>query len=330
MHDGGLSEIVEWTLSGDNPAATYLLARGFLAARYSPDDLEEMRRRTLSWEPLARILAHQREDGGFPCPENRPTERSTLMAMCIMARCGLNSGDRPVRRILDYVQANCLKKGAFSYTGGGSGVLPCYVGVFVDAVASLDGWNSPVAASSRQWLIDHQRFDHKEIRGGGARKWPFKAVDNHGGCWWSVSCFHGVVAAMRALASVPPGERSAAVADRLNCAIEYLRIHRVYKKSSGDRPLFRHLKQFFLLGGYRTHLIDVLEGVAMTDPGLVRESWVQEAVRDVDSLAVGGRIPLMKNYRSRIVDPLPLEIVGEPSRFLTCQWLAVKRRFGLV
>lgn len=102
-----------------------------------------------------------------------------------------------------------------------------------------------------------------------------------------------------------------------------------FKKSERDKPLFRHLTQFFLFGGYRSHLIDVLEAVANADPTLAETYWVRTAISVVDGQTVDGKVVLAKNYPTKLVDPLPFEPVGKPSRFLTYQWLRVKEKFGL-
>jgi hypothetical protein len=94
--------------------------------------------------------------------------------------------------------------------------------------------------------------------------------------------------------------------------------------------MFRHLLQFFLHGGYRFHLIDILEGLADYDPGLIRKDWVMEAMETVEATTSNGRITLVRNYPNPLIEPCPLEKVGQSSRFLTYQWLSVKRKFGLL
>jgi len=73
----------------------------------------------------------------------------------------------------------------------------------------------------------------------------------------------------------------------------------------------------------------MLQGIADADPGLVREPWVADAVEDMRALTVDGRVVLAKNYGRRLVDPIPLEEVGAPSRFLTYQWLRVQTAPGV-
>jgi hypothetical protein len=243
-----------------------------------------------------------------------------------MQRCGMTIADPPVRRAVAYLEENHLSKGALSYTSGGSGVLPCYLGVVTSALIKMGGADSAIAQTSLSWLVDHQRFDHKETRAGGDAVWPYQAPQNYG-CWDSVSCYHGVAGALRAFAALPPEHRSPQVQARLDQAVDYLRIHRLYRKTSTGAPLFRHMTEFFLIGDYRSHLLDLLEAVAEADPNLADEDWVADALDDVRGLTVDGRVPLVKNYGRKLAYPLPVEPVGQPSRFLTLQWLKTLRAF---
>ncbi|MCZ7583700.1 MAG: terpene cyclase/mutase family protein [Deltaproteobacteria bacterium] len=320
--------LLDWLSAAENPAVRYLSARDLGHPRRSARALAAMRRDTLNWAPLRKVLARQQDDGSFPHGQKTSTAQPTFWALLLMERCGLDLRDEPVTRAMDYLEKNHAREGALSYLGGGSGILPCYIGVVTRALIKMGGLELPLVQTSLRWLVDHQRFDHKSTRAGGAEPWPYKSVQNYG-CWQTVSCYHGVAGALRAMAAVPTNRRSPELSNRMAAAIAYLRIHRVYKTSRGTRPLFRHMTQFFILGDYRSDLVDVLEALAEADPRLIREDWVREAVDAVEKLTDGGRVPLVKNYGKKLIDPLPVERVGEPSRFLTFQWLVVKRQFGL-
>lgn len=320
--------LLDWLSSPANPPVRYLTARDLVDVAPSRKKIEDLRADIMVWEPLEEVLALQLDDGSFPYGQKTPTAQPTFWALCLMHRCGLDIGDEPVARIVEYLTENHLGMGALSYTSGGSGVLPCYLGVVTTALVGMGALQSELVQSSLQWLVDHQRFDHKETRAGGDETWPFKAPQNYG-CWDSVSCYHGVAGAFRAFAAVPAEERSAGVQKRLDEGIVYLRIHRLYKKSQRDEPVVRHLTQFFLVGDYRSDLLDMLQGVADADPAMINEGWVQEAVADMESFAPDGRVTLVKNYGRKLMDPIPFEPVGAPSRFLTLQWLRIRRALGL-
>lgn len=320
--------VLEWLSSPACPPVRYLTARDLLEPRPPPDTMQELHRQVLRWEPLQQVLALQLADGSFPYRQKTPTAQPTFWALCLMQRCGLDMADEPVARTVDYLTRNHAGKGALSYTTGGSGVLPCYVGVVTTALIKMGALAGELAQSSIRWLVDHQRFDHKATRAGGESTWPYKAPQNYG-CWESVSCFHGVAGAFRALAAIPPERRSTIVRTRLGEAIDYLRIHRLYQRSTDRRPLVRHLTQFFLAGDYRSDLLDLLQGVADADPALIQEEWVSAAVDDMAGFAPDGRVRLVKNYGRRLIDPVPLEPLGKPSRFLTYQWWRIRRAFAV-
>jgi hypothetical protein len=319
--------VLTWLSAPENPAVRYLTWRDLLEPRPSVASLRKQRRQMLRWEPLQRILGLQLADGGFPDHQQVRTARPTFWALVLMERCGLDLTDEPVARAIDCLARCHAAKGPLSYTGGGSGVLPCYAGVMSRTLIGLGAIEHDVVQDSLEWLADHQRFDHRSLRAGGEATWPYRAPSNFG-CWESVSCYHGVAGAFRAFAAVPRECRSPTVQMRLDESIAYLRAHRLYRKSSSEKPLFRHMTQPFLVGDYRSGLLDMLQGIADADPGLAGEAWVRESVETMQALTNEGRVPLVKNYGRALTDEALLEPVGGPSRFLTYQWLRVRRMLG--
>ena len=324
----GPDAVLEWLSSPTVPPVRYLVAREFGYPSNGGAHLGELHEAVLTWEPLNRILALQKPDGSFPNRTKTRTGGPTLAALILMARCGLSIADGCVQRSVNHIVRARLFQGVFTVRGRGSGVLPCYVGMLARAVFDLAGPGHPLFQDAVKWILEYQRFDHKKTRGGGAGQWPYKSGVNYGGCFSSVSCFHGVGPTLRTLSAVPPGERSDEITTALEAAIEYLRIHRVYKKSALDKPMFRYSTNLYLFGAYRSNLLDVLEGLAEARPELGSEDWVSEAVNTVRGLSEDGKLVAAESYRTELVDPLPLEEPGKPSRFLTYQWLKVRGKFA--
>lgn len=315
---GTYQPVSEWLASPEHPAARYLYARDI--ARAAPEAVERRRAAMLEWEPLRRLLDLQLPDGSFPAHEVQPTLGNTLSALRLMALCGMDVRDEPVVRALALVEERYSGAGAISYRQGGSGILPCYVGLTTRALIRMGAADSPAVQVSLDWIVRHQRYDIRGARAGGDEPWTFRAVVNYG-CWQKVSCYHGVTATLGALSAVPTALRTPGQRERLGEAVEYLRAHRVYKRTTLDEPIFRSSTQFSLFHSYRPHLLDVLEWLIDADPALGSEPWVKEAMADVEAIADGGRIPLVTNGTTHLIDPLPFETVGEPSKFLTLQWL---------
>ena len=305
----------------------YLAARDLSEPRTPAGVLAGLREQIPAWAPLRQILAMQHPDGSFAAQGNPADARRTFWALLLMQRCGLDASDEPAARAIGYLNQRHRSAGAVSCGQGGSGVLPCYLGVVTTALIKMGALSTEIVQSSIRWLIDHQRYDHRAMRAGGDEPWPYRAPGNYG-CWESVSCYHGVAGAFRALAAIPAERRTAEIRQRLDEAIEYLRIHRLYRTSKTGRPLFRHMTQPFLIGDYRSGLLDMLQGVADAGPALIRHDWVQAAVDDMRQLTAGGRVVLVKNYGRRLIDQIPFEPLGEPSRFLTYQWTLIQQTLG--
>jgi hypothetical protein len=142
MESGRDTALIEWLSSPDNPPVRYLTARDLLVPRPSADRLGALRAAVLEWVPLRQVLALQRADGSFPPTQNASEARPTFWALCLMGRCGLDITDQPVRRTVDYLATHHFSAGALSYTAGGSGVLPCYLGVITATLIKLGGLDS--------------------------------------------------------------------------------------------------------------------------------------------------------------------------------------------
>jgi hypothetical protein len=322
------SEVIEWLSSEENPPVRYLTARDLHQPPDSAGALADLRKGIMDWWPMQEVLERQDDTGAFAASEGGSLDaRATFWALCLMQRCGLDITDEPVDAAIDYLDRHHRKQRAVSYTTGGGGVLPCYAGVTTAALIKMGAVDTDLVQDTIQWLVDHQRFDHKSTRAGGTEPWPYQAPKNYG-CWETVSCYHGVAGAFRAFAALPPDHRTPVVEKRLAEALDYLRIHRLYKKSKTERPLFRHMTQSFIIGDYRSDLLDMLQAISDADPSLVNEPWVRSAVEDMRGLTVDDRVVLVKNYGKRLIDPVPFEPLGEPSRFLTYQWTVIDRTFS--
>ncbi len=320
-------EVLDWLSSPENPPVRYLTARDLQRPTPSAEELTALHGDILGWSPLATILERQRDDGSFPGNTKTQTAQATFTALAVMNLCALSVADQPVSHAVEYLSRKHMTGGALSYTGGSAGVLPCYVGVVCVALIGLGAIESEMVQSSISWLTKHQRFDHKSMKAGGDERWPYRTPANFG-CWDGVSCYHGVAGTFAALAAIPARSRSEVVELRIQEALQYLRLHHLYKRSKGDRPLFRHLTQFFLVGDYRLDLLDMLDAIAAADPTLLGEDWVRAAFDDMETLCDGERVTLVKNYGRKLIDPIPLEPLGAASRFLTYQWLNTRRVFG--
>lgn len=201
------SATIAWLSSRACPPVAYLTARELIRPTPPEAVVQRLRSEMLTWGPLSQVLSLQLDDGSFPFSQKTPTAQPTFLALRLLERCGMTVEDEPVSRAITYLTANHLGKGAVSYTSGASGILPCYLGVVARDVIRMGGRDSQLAQTSIRWLLDYQRYDHRNSRRGGVKTWPYKAVV-HYRCWESVSCYHGVVAALQAFAALPTPARN--------------------------------------------------------------------------------------------------------------------------
>ncbi len=318
--------LLDWLCDPACPPVRYQALRDLAPEPPSARELERLHAEALAWPPLQRLLSTQQDDGGFPWAWKQQTAMPTFVALDVMARCGLDAGDEPVARALDWVLQEHGRRGPPSYLKGASGILPCYVGKVGRAIFRLAGPDAPLVREAIEWVVAHQRFDHRERRAGGDVPWPIKSPGNTG-CWDSISCYHGVVGALGVLATVLAEVRSDSVQARVDQALDYLRRVRGYRRSNG-KPITRFLTKLYIVGDYRSHVLEVLEVLADLDPTLSGEDWVADMAAWVESRAVEGRLPQDTEYGKKLAEPLGLEEVGAPSRFLTLQWERTKRRFS--
>ena len=183
-------------------------------------------------------------------------------------------------RMVDYLTGHHLAREPCRTPSGGPESSP-----------ATSEWSPPTSSA---WAASTPRSFNPPSGGssttsGSTTRTPGPAAPSSGrirhpvnyGCWDSVSCYHGVAGAFRAFAAIPVEHRTPEITERLEQALEYLRIHRLYKRSTLDKPLFRHLTQFFLVGDYRSDLLDMLQGLADADPSLIGEEWVAAAYDDM-------------------------------------------------
>ncbi len=141
------ASLLNWLSSSANPVVRYLTAL-HLKRLSSIRTIKSLRRQMLNWEPWTRILALQKEDGSFPSPDGKPTAAPTFVVICLADRCGMDVSDTPVASALAYLCGRHAEKGAFSHNRGGSGILPCYLGLLIRSCIRMGGLNIPGVEAS--------------------------------------------------------------------------------------------------------------------------------------------------------------------------------------
>ena len=86
------ASLLNWLSSSENPAVRHLTAL-HLKPPSSIRTMKTLRRQMLKWEPWARILALQQEDGSFPSLDGK-TDRCANICRALSGRSVRHGRDR--------------------------------------------------------------------------------------------------------------------------------------------------------------------------------------------------------------------------------------------
>ena len=322
---------IPWLLEGDNPSVRYFTLTDLLGA--APDDAEVVaaRRGIMSYGTVPRILAAQAGDGHWEGRDHYYTAkyRGTVWQLIILAALGADGADQRVRGGCEAIlcDAQDTESGGFAVSrakkdGGGlhSSVIPCLTGNLVWSLIRLGMLDDPRVQRGVDWITTYQRFDDGE--GEAPAGWPY---DRWEMCWGRHTCHMGAVKALKALAAIPPERRSPEVERTIAQGAEFMLRHHIHKRS---HDLAKDSKRGWRRLGfplmYQTDMLEIL-GV-LTTLGY-RDERMQEALRLVAGKADSqGRWMLESTFNDRFL--VPIEVKGEPSRWVTLEALRVLKSAG--
>jgi hypothetical protein len=166
-----------------------------------------------------------------------------------------------------------------------------------------------------EWLTTYSRFDDGDGPAPTGR--PYDGWEM---CWGRHTCHMGAVKTLKALAEIPPPQRSAEVRRTLEQGSEFMLKHHIFKRSHdlarASKPSW---KRFGFPLMYQTDVLEILGIVA----GLGRlDERAREALELVASKrGADGRWNLQESFNGRFV--VDIETKGEPSRWVTLRALRV-------
>ena len=130
----------------------------------------------------------------------------------------------------------------------------------------------------------------------------------------------GVVKAMKALAEIPAGRRSPAVAATLAKGAEYLLAHHVHKRShdlaTDAKPGWRRLGFPLMYQADLLEILGILAGLGIRDPRMGEALDVLRSKQDTR-----GRWKLENTFNGKF--QVDLERKGAPSRWITLRAMEV-------
>lgn len=330
-----MEKTLAWLCEPEDPSVRYFALTRLLGR--APDDPEaaEARRRVTAEDPVARILGGQHPGGYWLKPEDfyvRAKYRGTVWQIITLAELGADGQDPRARAAAEFIldRAQDKQGGGFAFRGLGPGaggsppdVIPCLTGNMVWSLLRFGYIDDPRVTNALRWITRTQRFDDKD---GPAPKG--QDYDRHENCWGRHTCHMGAVKALKALAEVPPGrlpdELEAARRETVAKGAEYFLRHHVFRRS---HDLGQVSKPEWLDFGFpRMWDTDALEILDLLTRLGYRDGRMAEAVELVRSKrGPDGRWRLERTYNGR--SRARIERLGEPSKWVTLQALAVLREW---
>lgn len=321
---------VDWLLGEDNPSVRYLTLTRILGRPETSREVRQARKRIMESGVVPAILARQEPGGNWGDPKAfyMGKYRSTVWQLIILAELAADPGNPRVKKGCEFIldRAQDRTTGGFAVhtaerTGGGRAteVIPCLTGNMVWSLRRLGYAQDRRVRRGVDWLAEYLRFDDGESR--PPADWRYRRKE---ACYGRHTCFLTVVKGLKALAEVPPPERSGAVSRCIADSVEFMLRHHVYKRSHDlskvAKPGWRRL------GFPRMWQTDILEILMILTRLGVRDARMQEAFDFlVSKQNEHGRWVLQDTFNDRF--PVRIEVKGRPSKWVTLNALTVLKNY---
>jgi hypothetical protein len=317
--------MVGWLLEDENPCVRYLTLTQLLGASPHSKEVTETRNKIPEWDPVRKILAKQKRDGGWDDGRTwyLPKYKSTVWQLLTLSQTGIDPAIPSVRKMCGYAIRFQMPSGGFY-----SGMTPSFEDDWARLAGCLDG--NVIAALSRLcWARDgriRKAVDHllsfQEPDGGwGCRSFGYHKRDKH-------SCFMGTICALDGLIEYSEHVRSKKLDRAVKNACEFLLMHRLYKADHHGLKIIRD--DYTKLRAPWLVAYDILRGLrAVTMAGIVND----ERMKDALTLLVTKR-----NSRGRWIREAPWPSTtyssfgraGAEDKWVTLNALLVLKRQSLV
>lgn len=319
-----------WLLEQDNPSVRYFMLREILGRPESDAEVVESKQAIMEMGVVPAILEKQTPEGTWEAPGRFYTAKykGTVWQLMILAELGADGSNDRVRKACEFIlghsqdpESGGFSQSAAAKTGGGrhGEVIPCLTGNMAWSLLRMGYLEDPRLQLGIRWMTTYQRFD--DGAGDAPSGWPY---DKYEMCWGKHTCHMGVVKTLKALAEIPPGQRSADVKDTIEKGAEFLLIHHIYKRSHDLSKVAKPgWRKFGFPLMYQTDVLEIL-GV------LTRLGYRDERMGEAIDLLVSkqdtnGRWKLENTFNGKF--QADIERKDEPSKWLTLNALKVVKKY---
>jgi hypothetical protein len=321
---------LDWLLECENPSVRALTLTELLDRDAEDEEVVQARQGIADAPYTALILAGQHPEGYWGKPERYFRKHTgTAWRWLLLHELGFDPTHPQMIKAADFLLdiAYTEDTGAFSSHLSRDDMprdsVPCYVGWLLWGLHRSGYGADPRVRGALRWVVDTMRYDDGDEQ----------VADPDNGCWGRHVCVRGVIPILRALAELPEESRSEETERVLQAGVEFMLLHRVYKRSHNpNKPMNAKLTQLTFPGFYWPDFVEVL--LLLTRLGY-RDPRMEDAIAYLrKKQSRDGTWKLQRTYNERSKHDtfpvvVPLDTRGAPSRWITLRALiALKRWFS--
>ena len=313
--------IVNWLLEAGNPSVRYFALCTLFDRSEEGAEVQAVKSDIMKCGPVPAILALQHPDGwwGRPDVTYKPLMyRGTAWQLMFLAELLADADDERVRRGCEFVlQSMQTDQGDFpahgvQYHKFAPADMLCYDAMTTWALLRLGYRND--ARLKRALGFITQAIKEASFR---------CHFNGDNPCAW------GAIKALRALAEVPEGQRSAEMQKAIKAGVAFLLDGDLAHASYPTKPGMGISRQWFRFGFPRGYQSDILQALdALTSLGYARDARLQPALDFV--LQKRRADGTWRLDETPSVMWVPLEARGQPSKWITLMALRVLKRAGVL
>ena len=332
-------ETLDWLLEKSNPSVRYLTLVNILNKSDDADEVIEARKDLMEQGAVKKILSHQAPDGGFVSETMikrygeliarsgyQPNYRGTIWQALFLAQLGADKDDERIKKLCQFIlDANYSEQykvlGIYAQRQDGLVTIPCFTANMVWALSKFGFHDDQRVQDSLRWLLKYQRFDDGDFK--TPQEWPYRG--NRDRCLSKHSCYIGCTQALKAMTAIPEQDRSPEIKAFIKKGIDFVLLHRVYKKSRAyDEPIRKDYELLAFPLTYQDDILQILETLLFFN---IRDRAIDATIEFILSKRTdSGRWRLEKTVSSSS-SYAEFERKGKESKWITYRAINVLKKY---
>jgi len=307
----------DWLLEDDNPSVRYLALRDLLGRGENDTEVREAKRQIMLSGIVPKVLAKQEPGGHWGRPEHfyqNSKYKGTVWNLILLAELYADPADERIKNACEFILrwSQHRPSGGFSYkgtekNGGNRTVFSCLTANMLFALVRLGFKDDERVTKGFDFLSRYQRFDLGPYPN---KEWPYQ----YDLCWRNHTCRSGAVKVLKAMAEVPPDQRTPEMRNKVKEGIEFLLAQRILYRPPELKEISR--KNWLEFGFPLMWNTDLIEIIGILGRLGVRDDRMNEAIEIVLSKQDGnGRWRQENHFSGRFITTV--ETNGKDSKWVT-------------